>query len=226
MVAMTASWLQGVTRLENVIIHGYKLFFRQAMIALTDKSKLTPEEYLAAEEQSPVKHEYMDGEVYAMAGTTDNHNAIAGNFYILIRSHLRGMDCQVYFADIKAKIESKNRFYYPDLLVTCDVRDRETSTYKGFPKLIIEVLSDSTEKFDRGDKFNDYQALASLEEYVLVSSQHQRIEIFRRKHQFWQYQTYDLDQPDFNLETIGLDVKIADVYEDVVLESMSDDPIP
>ncbi len=115
------------------------------MIALTDQSKLTQKEYLAAEEQSLVKHEYIDGKVYAMAGTTDNH---------------------------------------------------------------------------------DYQALASLEEYVLVSSQHQRVEIFRRKHQFWQYQTYDLDQPNFKLETIGLDVKIADIYEDVVLESMSENPPP
>ncbi|MEA5420711.1 Uma2 family endonuclease [Spirulina sp. CCNP1310] len=196
------------------------------MIALTDKSKLTPEEYLAAEEQSPVKHEYIDGEVYAMAGTTDNHNTIALNLATLIHNHFKGTDCRVYFSDVKAKIAAKNRFYYPDLLVTCDVRDRETSTYKSFPKLIIEVLSDSTEKFDRGDKFNDYQALASLEEYVLVSSQHQRVEIFRRKHQFWQYQTYDLDQPNFKLETIGLDVKIADIYEDVVLESMSENSIP
>ncbi len=196
------------------------------MIALTDKSKLTPAEYLAEEEKSAVKHEYIDGEVYAMAGTTDSHNTIALNLATLIRSHLRGTDCRVYFADIKVRIEAKNCFYYPDLLVTCEPRDRETSIYKCFAKLIIEVLSDSTEGFDRGDKFNDYQSLSSLEEYVLVSSQRQRVEIFRRNPHFWQYQTYDLDQPDFKLETIDLDVKIADVYEDVVLERMSDNPIP
>ena len=187
------------------------------MIALTDKSKLTPAEYLAEEEKSAVKHEYIDGEVYAMAGTTDSHNTIALNLATLIRSHLRGTDCRVYFADIKVRIEAKNCFYYPDLLVTCEPRDRETSIYKCFAKLIIEVLSDSTEGFDRGDKFNDYQSLSSLEEYVLVSSQRQRVEIFRRNPHFWQYQTYDLDQPDFKLETIDLDVKIADVYEDAIL---------
>ncbi|WP_265263021.1 Uma2 family endonuclease [Spirulina subsalsa] len=191
------------------------------MIALSDKHKLTPEEYLALEENSLIKHEYRDGEVYAMAGTTDNHNTIAGNLYTLIRSHLRGTDCRVYFADIKAKIEAKNCFYYPDLLVTCDTRDRATATYKSFPNLIIEVLSESTEGFDRGDKFNDYQTLASLEEYVVVSSTHQRVEIFRRKPSHWQYEAYTLERPNFRLESIALDVGIPDIYEDVVIERMS-----
>ncbi len=135
-------------------------------MALSETRKLTIEEYLAFEENSPIKHEYRDREVYAMAGTTDRHNTIALNLATLIRNHLRGTDCRVYFADIKAKIEAKHCFYYPDLFVTCDERDRETATYKSFPKLIIEVLSESTEGFDRGDKFNDYQTLASLEEYV------------------------------------------------------------
>lgn len=85
------------------------------MIALSDFYHLTPEEYLKLEETSPIKHEYIDGQAYAMAGTTDTHNTIAGNLYTLIRNHLRGTDCRVYFADIKAKIEKRNRFYYPDL---------------------------------------------------------------------------------------------------------------
>ena len=147
------------------------------MIASPNQFFLSPEEYLSYEEDSPFKHEYIDGEIYAMAGTTDTHNIIAGNLFSLIRNHLRGTDCRTFFADIKAKIESKNCFYYPDLLVTCNPNDRETSTYKCFPKLIIEVLSDSTEAFDRGDKFNDYQTLPSLEEYILVNSKHQRLEI-------------------------------------------------
>jgi Uma2 family endonuclease len=188
------------------------------MIAVSDNCKLTPEGYLAAEEQSSIKHEYIDGEVYAMAGTTDNHNAIAGNLYILIRSHCRGKNCQVYFADIKARIEKKNCFYYPDLLVTCDQRDQETQTYKCFPKLIIEVLSESTEKFDRGDKFSDYQALESLEEYVLVSTQHQRVEIFRRQDQAWRYERYDGARSHFRLHSIDLEITIPAVYEDVTIE--------
>ncbi len=150
------------------------------MIALSDSIFLTPEAYLQREEKSNIKQEYIDGQVYAMAGTTDTHHTIALNLALLVRNHLRGSDCRVYFADVKACIEKRNCFYYPDIMVTCDPKDRETSTYKRFPKLMIEVLSESTEAFDRGDKFNDYQTLDSLEEYVLVNSKHQRLETFRR----------------------------------------------
>ncbi|WP_149975692.1 Uma2 family endonuclease, partial [Microcystis aeruginosa] len=117
------------------------------MIALSNYNNLTPEEYLQFEETSLIKHEYIDGQVYAMAGTTDTHNIVAGNIYTIIRNHLRGSDCRVYFADVKVRLEKRNHFYYPDILVTCDDRDRETATYKRFPKLIVEVLSDSTEAF-------------------------------------------------------------------------------
>ena len=153
------------------------------MIALYSYNNLTPEEYLQFEETSLIKHEYIDGQVYAMAGTKDTHNIVSGNIYTIIRNHLRGSDCRVYFADVKVRLEKRNHFYYPDIIVTCDDRDRETATYKSFPKLIVEVLSDSTEAFDRGDKFNDYQTLESLEEYVLVNSKHQRVETFRRGEQ-------------------------------------------
>lgn len=188
------------------------------MVALSDHYRLTIEEYLTLEENSPIKHEYIDGQVFAMAGTTDSHNLIAGNLYALIRRHLRGSDCRVYFADLKVRLNQHNRFYYPDLLVTCDVRDGETATYKRFPKLIIEVLSDGTEAFDRGDKFNDYQTLDSLAEYVLVNSKSQRLEIFRRQgNSGWQYQSYTAQNPQVQLASIDLFLAIADVYEDVPL---------
>ncbi|MBP0018863.1 MAG: Uma2 family endonuclease [Cyanobacteria bacterium SBLK] len=188
------------------------------MIALSDRQLLTPEQYLELEEESETKHEYIDGEVYAMAGTTDAHNTIAGNLFVLIRDRLRGTDCRVYFADIKVRIEQRNRFYYPDLLVACDPRDRETPTYKRFPNLIIEVLSDSTEAFDRGDKFNDYQTLDSLEEYVLVNSRHQRVEIFRRNEQGgWLFQSHAPSEENFTLQSLDLVVSFADLYEDVSL---------
>ena len=192
------------------------------MIALSDHHSLTPEEYLELETQSPIKHEYIDGEVYAMAGTTDTHNTIALNFAILIRAHLRGTNCRVYFADIKARLEQCNCFYYPDLLVTCDTRDQETSTYKRFPKLIIEVLSESTEAFDRGDKFNDYQTLYTLEEYVLVNTKHQRVEIFQRHKQGeWIFKTYTPSSESFSLESLNLTVSLTDLYEDVTFEKDS-----
>ncbi|GAB4297568.1 MAG: Uma2 family endonuclease [Oscillatoriaceae cyanobacterium] len=191
------------------------------MIASPQPS-LTPEEYLELEAESLIKHEYIDGEVYAMAGTTDTHNTIALNLATIIRRHLRGTDCRVYFADIKAQIEQRNCFYYPDLLVTCDPQDRETSTYKRFPKLIIEVLSKKTEGFDRGDKFNDYQTLESLEEYVLVNTKHQRVEIFRRNQQgLWLYQSYGPTDGNMKLQSIDLDLAFEEIYEDVSLEPVS-----
>jgi len=186
------------------------------MIALSNYNNLTPEEYLQFEEKSPIKHEYIDGQIYAMAGTTDTHNIVSGNIYTIIRNHLRGSDCRVYFADVKVRLEKRNHFYYPDIIVTCDDRDRETATYKSFPKLIIEVLSDSTEAFDRGDKFNDYQTLESLEEYVLVNSKHQRVETFRRGEQgLWILQTYQ--EESFSLQSINLTASFRDLYEDVTL---------
>ncbi|MEB3310737.1 MAG: Uma2 family endonuclease [Snowella sp.] len=186
------------------------------MIALPDSYHLTPEEYLKLEETSPIKHEYIDGQAYAMAGITDNHNTIAGNLYTLIRTHLRGSDCRVYFADIKAKLEKRNRFYYPDLLVTCDPKDRETNTYKRFPKLIVEVLSDSTEAFDRGDKFNDYQSIDTLQEYILIDSKKQRLEIYQRdnKNQ-WRYQNHTPLNPNIYFQSLDLNLDLMALYEDV-----------
>ncbi|MCF2150430.1 Uma2 family endonuclease [Desmonostoc muscorum LEGE 12446] len=195
------------------------------MIALSDSIFLTAEAYLQLEEKSDIKHEYIDGEVYAMAGTTDTHNTIGLNLALLIRNHFRGSECRVYFADIKAQIEKRNCFYYPDIIVTCDPKDRETSTYKRFPKLIIEVLSQSTEAFDRGDKFNDYQTLDSLEEYVLVNSKHQRFETFRRNDQgLWVLQTYTPDEQTFELRSINLTAPFTDLYEDVELEALAQKP--
>ncbi|HEY9667637.1 MAG TPA: Uma2 family endonuclease, partial [Coleofasciculaceae cyanobacterium] len=111
------------------------------MIASPQQPQLTPDEYLQMEAQSNVKHEYIDGQIYARAGASDPDVTIAGNLFALLRSHVRGSGCRVYISDMKARIEALNRFYYPDVLVTCDPRDLETPTYKRFPTLIVEVLS-------------------------------------------------------------------------------------
>lgn len=173
------------------------------------------EEYLALEENSLTKHEYFDGQVVAMAGATDAHVTIALNLATELRSHLRGSSCRVYISDMKARVDERNRFFYPDLLVTCDPRDTETPTYKRFAKLIVEVLSDSTESFDRGQKFSDYQTLDRLEEYVLISSRQRRVEIYRRHTDgLWLYQNYD-DCETFQLKSIGYTGTFASLYEDV-----------
>lgn len=179
---------------------------------------LSPEEYLRLEAKSAVKHEYIDGEIYAMAGASDAHVTIALNLATLLRSYVRGTGCRVYMSDMKARIDTRDRFYYPDVMVTCDARDQETSDYKRFPKLAVEVLSKSTEAFDRGDKFIDYQTLESLEEYVLISTRCQRVECFRRNEAgLWVLQSYTPEDEKFSLESIGFTDACAALYEDAVL---------
>ena len=191
------------------------------MIASPQYSHLTPDEYLQLEENSSSKHEYIDGEVYAMAGATDAHVTIAGNIFALLLSHLRGSGCRVYIADMKVKIESKNRFYYPDVMVTCEQKDRQNSTYKLFPLLIIEVLSDSTEAFDRGDKFADYQCLETLEEYILINSKKGRIECFSRGEDgLWILQNHTPKNPEFQFKSIEFTGKMIEVYEEVDLSDL------
>lgn len=189
------------------------------MIASPEQPYLPPDQYLHLEERSNIKHEYIDGQVYAMAEVDDPHVTIAGNLAALLLSQVRGSGCRVYIADMKARIESLNRFYYPDVMVTCDPRDRETSTYKRFPSLIVEVLSDSTEAFDRGDKFIDYQELESLREYVLINTKRQRVECFRCNEQgLWVLQSYTPQQKTFRLDSVDFEDTLLNLYEDVVFE--------
>ena len=189
------------------------------MIALP-QSFLSPEAYLQLEQQSQTKQEYINGAVYAMAGASDAHVTIAGNLFARLLSHLRGGGCRVYIADMKVRILDRNCFYYPDVMVTCNPQDQTIPTYKQFPKLIVEVLSNSTEAFDRGDKFADYQTLESLEEYVLINTRHQRIECFRRDSGGrWLLQTYTETTPRFELQSVDFADSLATIYEDVILES-------
>ncbi|MBZ8179056.1 Uma2 family endonuclease [Oscillatoria salina] len=193
------------------------------MIASPENFSITSEEYLQMEAQSPTKHEYIDGEVYAMAGASDVHVTISLNLASLLRNHVRGTGCRVYISDMKARIETKNRFYYPDVIVTCDERDQETTHYKSFPCLIVEVLSDSTEAFDRGDKFADYQTLATLQEYVLINSKRQRVECFRRgDNGLWILQFYTEEESVFQLKSVDFEGSLASLYEDVSFELQSE----
>jgi Uma2 family endonuclease len=191
------------------------------MIASPNYIYLTPEEYLKLEEKSDIKHEYIDGYTYAMAGAIDSHVTIALNLAASLRNHLRGSGCRVYIADMKARIESINRYFYPDVIVTCDRRDRETPQYKQFPCLIVEVLSDSTEAFDRGDKFADYQQFESLREYVLINAKRQRVECFRRNSEgLWVLQSYTAESGMFQLQSIEFEGTMEALYEDVEFEAI------
>jgi Uma2 family endonuclease len=190
------------------------------MIAVKKQDRyFTPEEYFAWEEQQLEKHELIDGRVYAMSGGTKNHSVIAINALLLIRSHLRGSQCQVFNSDLKINILHTANYTYPDLSVTCDDRDREHPLYITYPCLIVEVLSLSTEAYDRGKKFDRYRRNPNLIDYVLVSSDEMAIDVYHRKDTGeWVILSYR-EGDCVDLKSINLSLPIKQFYEEVVFES-------
>ena len=171
------------------------------------------EEYLAAEQQSPVRHEYIGGNVYAMAGASDRHNLISGNIYAMLHSHLRGRPCRVFMADVKLRMQvrGENIFYYPDLMVVCDARDTDPF-FKRFPKVLVEVLSEATERTDRGEKFLSYTQTDTLEEYVLVNQDRMELTLFRRANR-WKAELISRPEEVLRLESLEFTMPLAAVYE-------------
>lgn len=132
------------------------------------KTVFSAQDYLTWEPAQLDRHEYLDGEVFAMAGAEDRHVTAAGNLYMALRQHLSGSPCRTYMSDMRLHVAAANSYFYPDVLVTCSAVDATSPLVKTEPKLIIEVLSPSTAAYDRGLKFSHYRNLASLEEYVLI----------------------------------------------------------
>ncbi len=177
--------------------------------------RLTPEEYLAWESDQPNKNEYFFGEVYAMVGTTDAHNVVAGNIFSLLRNHLRSAPCRVFISDVKVRPQAADVYFYPDVFVTCDERDHQRRNEKSHPLLIVEVLSESTGYFDRGEKFAAYRRIDELREYVLIDPERRMIDLFRlgpNKH----WMLWDLrGESELVLESVGLTIQTAELFENV-----------
>jgi Uma2 family endonuclease len=188
------------------------------MIALREQQPrfTTPAEYLAWEEQQEIRYEYVDGEVYAMTGGTINHSKIAANLITILKNHLRGSGCQVLTSDAKVQTLASKAYSYPDVSVTCDERDRNASQSISYPCLIIEVLSPSTEAYDRGNKFRRYRRSTSLQEYVLISTTEMCLEIYQPTERGkWELTTYtDGELVEFN--SVNLSVSIDQIYEDII----------
>jgi Uma2 family endonuclease len=186
--------------------------------------RFTPEEYFAWEEQQLHRHEYIDGEVYAMSGGTQNHSDIAMNFGTMLKSHLRGSGCKTFNSALRVNIFESNNYIYPDLSVTCDDRDKSTPQYITHPCLIIEVLSPSTEAYDRGNKFKLYRKNPSLRDYVLVDTSKMAIDLYRKDQSGnWYIINYEaedsLAQPfgtKIELKSVNLTFSIEQVYEDII----------
>lgn len=186
------------------------------MIATPQPHKMTVEAYLEWEPRQEQRHEYINGEVLAMTGGTIPHNDIALNLYTALRPHLRTRGCRVNVADVKVQVTS-TLYRYPDLVISCDERDKTALQSVQYPKLIVEVLSPGTAAQDRGDKFEEYRTIDTLQEYVLVDSTKVRVECYRRgEGRMWLYYPYTQGET-ITLGSIDFSCPIALLYEDVQL---------
>ena len=179
---------------------------------------MTPQQYFEWEAQQELRYEYFDGDVFAMTGGSLPHADIALNIASILRSHLRGR-CKVRNSDAKVGITDDGPFIYPDVSVTCDERDRTAQKFSRYPCLIVVVISPSTEAYDRGGKFGLYRRLETLKEYVLVGSATKIVEIFRRDDEGgWMFIPYS-EGADIDLVSVGIEVSMNDIYEDVMLDA-------
>ncbi len=176
---------------------------------------LSVAEYLDGEQRSDIRHEYVAGQVFAMAGAGEKHNRISLNLAFHLRAATRGTPCGTFISDMKVRVDAHDAFYYPDVLLGCDPGDSEP-LYKRSPCLIAEVLSPSTEVIDRREKLLAYRALESLRYYLLVSQDRHLVEVYRREPAGgWHYDAYE--DGELLIDCGGLDIRfsLADLYEDV-----------
>jgi Uma2 family endonuclease len=178
--------------------------------------RMTVDEYLESEKTSPVRSEYLDGEVYAMSGASRRHNRITINLCTQLSSRLRGGPCEIFVTEVKLRIETLNYFYYPDLVVTCDPEDND-DYFVTRPVLVVEVESPSTAAIDRREKLMAYRKLESLKEYLMLAQDSVRADLFRREaNGEWSREQLEGDQ-ELRLESIDLNLRLSDLYEDVEL---------
>jgi len=180
-------------------------------------AQISEEDYLRLEAASPFKSEFVSGHIYAMTGASLRHNVIALNMATILRAHLRGSPCRAFMSDAKLRVAKFNSYYYPDVMVTCDPRYQRVSPGDGMvdaPRLIVEILSTSTEATDRREKLQAYRSLPSLLEYVLISQELAAIEIHRRQGDIgWQIITLSPGDP-VEFSSVELTTDFAALYDE------------
>lgn len=183
--------------------------------------KQTLENFLAWEHDQPERHFYYRGEIFAMVGVRQAHALVTLNIGAAFKAALRGTPCRAFVADMKLRIEAADAVFYPDVMVSCDARDRATPLYLSHPKLVVEVLSESTAAFDRGEKFAACRRIEALQEYAVVDVEARRVEIFRRDEAGrWVLREFSGEQA-VEFASIGMTIDSATLYENV--ESSTDD---
>ncbi len=192
------------------------------MSALPHPGHLTEDEYLALERESDLRHEYMDGEIYAMSGASESHIQITGNAFSGLHTRLRNSGCTVYMADMRVRISQNRNYTYPDISIVCGERqlvEGEPIATLLNPTVIIEVLSPSTEGYDRGKKFQEYRTLSSLQDYVLVSQDQAHVDVFSRaENNTWLLQSAEGLDAALRIPALDVALPLAEVYEQVTFE--------
>lgn len=191
------------------------------MTTLVKHPTHTPEAYLSQEENSEVRHEYLDGEIIPMTGGTPNHNEIAGNFYIVLKTALKNQNAKVYITDLRLWIPDYNVYTYPDIMVIKGqpllVENRNDTVTN--PTLIIEILSKSTKNYDTGDKFDYYCSLTTFEEYILVDQYKYDVKHYSKQtDQQWLLTTYHSQEDRFPLTSFEIEAKLSEIYEGIIFD--------
>jgi Uma2 family endonuclease len=206
-----ADWLEGQVEESRYRTH----HVREAQPEDTTEEPLfmTWEEYMAFEEQSPYRHEYVNGAVYAMSGASLAHNRIAQELVVAFRTHLKGGPCEPFFLEAKLEIRTGRDqiVYYPDVLVSCRPEHRTDQAVRN-PKLVVEILAKSTQHIDRREKAMTYQRLEAIEEYLLIAQNQPRVIVHRRAED-WRPMVYSSMEARVELRSIGLHLPLAQIHE-------------
>jgi Uma2 family endonuclease len=188
---------------------------------LQGKNKISPEEYLTSERESEIRNEYFDGEIFAMAGASREHNQISSNIVRVLGNQLLEKPCSVFSSDMKINIREVGKYTYPDIVVVCEKEEFEDGNNDVLlnPIVIIEILSDSTEAYDRGENFAHYQLLTSFVEYILISQYFYRVEKFtRRDDETWIYSKYQTAEHIVSIEAVNCEIPVSEIYRKVNLK--------
>jgi Uma2 family endonuclease len=188
-------------------------------VTTTMEPPVSPEEYLLRERRAEYRSEYYEGEIVAMTGASRRHNLITGNAFFSIKRQLRGGGCEVYTSDMRVRIPATGAYLYPDLVIACGEIQMEDETVDTLvnPTVLMEVLSPSTERYDRGRKWELYRRIPSLQQYVLVSQDEPRIEWFTRQQGgLWLYAEAADSAAEVRLDSVGCTLRLADVYDGVL----------
>jgi len=180
------------------------------------KQKISIEEYLEMENAALEKHEYYQGEIFAMSGAKTPHNIVSRNMLVALAQKLKGKRCQPFGSDMRIHIEANTLFTYPDISIVCgDIVTLNNDDYNVLnPSVLIEVLSPSTKNYDRGEKFKLYRDIPTLKEYILIDSLSVNIEVFRlNENNHWELEEYKLVAQTLKLQTVQAEIPLAEIYE-------------